>query len=64
MMMLQVSRDGGNTWGSERWCGAGEIGEYRKRVIWRRLGAADDFVIKFRWTEPCKLAVLGSWINT
>lgn len=63
-VMLAISRDGGHTFGSERWAGAGEIGEYGKRVVWRRLGMADDMVLKIRMTEPCKFAVLGAWVTT
>lgn len=63
-MMLQVSRDGGHTFGDERWVGVGQIGEFAKRCVYRRLGASDDFVLKFRYTEPCKLAVVGSWLTS
>lgn len=63
-VMLSISRDGGHSWGNERWASAGGIGEYTKAVKWRRLGMADDFVLKFRMTEPCKFAVLGAWLTT
>jgi hypothetical protein len=62
-VMLQLSKDGGHSWGHERWCSAGAIGEYSQRVVYRRLGASEDFVIKVRMTEPCKLAVMGAWMT-
>jgi hypothetical protein len=63
-VMLQISRDGGHTFGNERWAGAGKIGEFTKHARWRRLGKADDFVFKFRFTEAAKFAVVGSWLST
>jgi hypothetical protein len=62
-VMLQLSKDGGHSWGHERWCSAGAIGEYSQRVVYRRLGASEDFVIKVRMTEPCKFAVMGAWMT-
>ena len=44
-IMLSVSRDGGRTYGSEKWRPFGALGKYRNRIIWRRLGRAFD------WTE-------------
>lgn len=38
-VMLRWSDDGCHTWSNEHWTGAGMAGEYRKRVIWRRLGS-------------------------
>jgi hypothetical protein len=63
-VMLSVSRDGGHTWGDERWTSAGDIGEYEVTAKWRRVGMSEDFVFKFRMTEPCKFAVLGAWLST
>jgi hypothetical protein len=54
--MLQVSRDGGRTWGAEMWRPIGEVGEY-PRVSWTRLGTTRDFVFKFRFSDPCKFAL-------
>lgn len=62
-LMLQVSRDGGNTWGSEMWRSAGRIGEYGRRVEWRRLGSSDQFTFKIRMTDPCKRAFVSAAIN-
>jgi hypothetical protein len=63
MVMLQVSRDGGQTWGSELWRSAGKIGEYGRRVEWRRLGTSDQWTFKIRFTDPCKLTLLSATIN-
>ena len=51
-VMLQTSRDGGKTFGMERWRTAGPIGTYRTRVVWHRLGQARNFVPKIMLTDP------------
>lgn len=55
--MLQVSRDGGATFGNEHWVGIGKLGEYQRRAMWRQLGRARDFVFKVRVTDPVKVAI-------
>jgi hypothetical protein len=51
-VMLSVSRDGGNTWGAEMWANAGELGKYKTRVEWRRLGTSDQWTIQGRGDGP------------
>jgi hypothetical protein len=48
--ILEISRDGGRTWGNEMWCELGAKGDYKQIAEWRRLGMARDFV--FRLTMP------------
>lgn len=62
-IMLQVSRDGGKTYGNELWRSFGEVGEYRTRALWNRLGQAYDFVFKFRITDPVKVVIVAAWGN-
>lgn len=62
-IMMQVSKDGGHTWGVERWVSFGAIGEYLQRAIWRRLGQSRVFTFKFRITDPVKRVILGAVIN-
>lgn len=54
MVMISISRDGGRTWGAEQQRSLGKAGEYRKRVVVRKLGTARDFVFKFRITDPVR----------
>jgi hypothetical protein len=63
-VMLSISKDGGHTYGTEQWCDIGEIGNYKQRTIWRRLGQSRDWVFKFRITDPVKRVILGASINT
>jgi hypothetical protein len=60
-VMLQISRDGGNTWGAEVWRGFGAVGEYLARAVWNRLGRARDWTFKFRITDPVKTIFIGAW---
>lgn len=62
-MMLRWSDDGGHTWSNERWAGMGALGQYGKRVIWRRLGMTTklrDRVYEISGTDPVKLVISGA----
>jgi len=58
-VMLQVSKDGGHTWGNELWRDLGAQGEYKKPVTWKRLGAAEDWTFRFRVADPVKVVLLN-----
>lgn len=58
---LQISRDGGKTWGAEIPRSFGAIGENRARAVWNRLGRARDWVMKFRVTDPVKTVFVAAW---
>jgi hypothetical protein len=62
-VMLRWSDDGGHTWGNEHWAKMGKIGEYFKRVIWRRLGMTlrlRDRVYEVSGTDPVKISIMGA----
>jgi hypothetical protein len=62
-VMLRWSDDGGHTWSNEHWVSIGRIGEYGKRVIWRRLGMTQklrDRVYEVSMTDPVKIAIMGA----
>ena len=63
MVMLQTSRDHGETWSSERWVSAGKQGEYNWRAIWRRLGRARDMVFRLVISDPIKVAWVDGYID-
>lgn len=62
-MMLRWSDDGGRTWSLEQWRSMGKIGEYRSRVIWRRLGQARDRVYEVVITDPIKRVLIDAWAD-
>jgi len=62
-VMLRFSDDGGHTWSNEHWKSMGKIGEYYKRVLWRRLGMTTklrDRVYEVSGTDPVKIAIMGA----
>jgi hypothetical protein len=62
-VMLRWSDDGGHTWSNEHWSGMGKIGEYYRRVFWRRLGMTlklRDRVYEISGTDPVKIAIMGA----
>ena len=62
-VMLRWSDDGGHTWSNEHWASMGKIGQYYKRVIWRRLGMTTklrDRVYEVSATDPVKIAIMGA----
>jgi hypothetical protein len=61
-VMLQMSRDGGITWGSERWRSAGKIGEYLHRVQWWRLGSGRNLLPSITMTDPVPWRILDAYI--
>jgi hypothetical protein len=61
--MLSISRDGGHTYGPERWASLGAVGEYLQRVIWRTLGQAYDFVVRIRIAGATRCTITGAWVD-
>lgn len=62
-VMLQISRDGGNTYGNEKWTNLGTSGQNYKRAEWRRLGHARDFLFKIRITDPIKVVLIAAIVE-
>lgn len=60
-VMLQISRDGGHTYGAEAWRGFGRIGKFRARALWNGLGRARDWTMKFRITDAVKVVLVAVW---
>ena len=62
-VMLDWSNDGGHTWSNELWKSAGAIGEYKKRIMWRRLGSFRDRVFRMKITDPVKVTLIDAHIE-
>ncbi len=62
-IMLQISRDGGYTYGREMTRSMGAAGDYTKRVYWTQLGSSRDFVARIRVTDPINHAILGGYAD-
>jgi len=63
-VMVQVSRDGGRTFGAEIWLPLGKLGEYKKRVAVRRLGTGRDFVFRIALSDPVKFVLANLALRT
>jgi len=62
--MLQVSRDGGQSWGPELWTTIGKIGERETVVEWRRpAGTARRHTFKVRISDPVKVCITAAAVN-
>lgn len=62
-MMLQISRDGGHSWGRELWTSMGKVGEYGKIAEFRRLGMAKDWLFKIRVSDNIKFAIINAVVE-
>jgi hypothetical protein len=58
-IILDWSDDGGHTFGIQHPATTGAVGEFAKRVVWRRLGKSRDRVFRVRYLASGKVA----WIN-
>lgn len=63
--VLTWSDDGGRTWSNESMAalGAGVIGEFKKRVLYRRLGKSRDRVYDFTITDPVDVVLMNAEID-
>ena len=57
---LRISRDGGKTWGSERWRTAGARGRYGARVRWLRNGCGRRWMPEVVVSDPVPWRLLGA----
>jgi hypothetical protein len=63
-VMLRYSKDGGYTFGPEKWRGAGKIGEYLYRCRWAgSLGQARKPYIEISGSDPARIALTEAYID-
>jgi hypothetical protein len=60
---LDWSDDGGHTFNTPRAAGIGLYQNFKKRVVWRRLGAARDRVYRVTITGKTKVALVNAYLN-
>lgn len=63
LISLSVSYDRGHSFGSPVSQPMGKPGEYRKSLLWRRLGMGRDAVFKLEWSSPRPTALQGCWLE-
>ena len=62
-LSVSISRDGSKTFGPEHLLDCGQAGEFRKRVILRRLGQARDFVFDIVATDPVPWQIIEGYVE-
>lgn len=60
-IMLDISKDGGHTWGAVIVREFGKIGQYKRRAVFNRLGRSRDWLYRFRVTDPVKTVFVAAW---
>ncbi len=61
--VLEWSDDGGQSWSYEHFHGLGLIGEYTRRVIWRRLGQFYSRIFRVTITDPIMPALMAAYAD-
>ena len=61
--MLRWSDDGGSTWSNEHWVSIGQVGQYKNRALWRRLGHARDRIYEVNVSDPINAVVISANLN-
>ena len=60
---LSWSNDGGRTWSSEYSSSLGRQGEYKTRLIWRRLGSPRNRIFRLKISDSVKKVLLSAMVN-
>ena len=63
VVMLEVSTDGGNTYGEEIWGYGGETGQYSHRTIWYGIGMGTLFVFRFTISDRVNVVITGAKVS-
>ncbi len=63
VMMLEVSRDGGKTFGNQRQSSSGAGGAFEARVRWTNCGQARNFVPRFIASDPVPFPITDCVVN-
>lgn len=61
--MLQISNDGGKTWGPEHWRECGMAGETMTFVRWKRLGQSRRRVYRLVVTDPIQWSIVDAYLE-
>jgi len=62
-LVLEVSRDGGHTFGNPIYGTMGKIGNYVARARWQRLGRGRDLVFRVSCDDPVNVVLLGAYLD-
>jgi hypothetical protein len=62
-VIMKYSDDGKKTWSNEKWVSMGKIGQFFKRVIWRRMGTARERIFEFKIKDDVPTRITGCYVN-
>lgn len=62
-IMMQMSNDGGFTWGNERWLSIGSQGQYKTRIKFWRLGKSKDRCYRVVVSDPIPVAFVDAYLR-
>lgn len=62
-VMRRCSRDGGRTWGPDKWTSAGKLGAYDTRVTWQPCGQSRNYVEQFIFSDPVPFRIASAEIE-
>lgn len=62
-VMLRWSNDGGQTWSNEYARDCGQLGDYKRRVMWNRLGLARDRVYEISTSDPWPARIVDAYLK-
>ncbi len=60
IIMLQLSIDGGRTFGTEIWEHIGKSGDFLQKIQWNGLGRASEFIIRIKTSDPVPYCIHGA----
>lgn len=62
-LTLEVSRDGGKTFGNPITASLGKLGDYRARARFSRLGYGRDLIFRISTTDSVDVTLLSAWLD-
>lgn len=60
---LEISKDGGRTWGNAYTARIGRMGQTKRQAVWRRIGIAEQLTFRLRVSDPVKRAITGAFLS-
>lgn len=60
---LLLSRDGAKTWSDKFTTSIGAVGNYMTKVVFRRLGIAEQMTFRIQISDPIRVAITGSYLT-
>lgn len=60
---LLLSTDGARTWSGSCQASIGRVGKYQTKIVFRRLGIADQMTFRLIISEPVKIAITGAYLE-